>query len=82
MWAKGSLDKAIKYGIIVDGILVGILQHQTNYYSSTCTSAINLNQGCMLKSLDAQTYTLSPQETVSFLENYNNKIASLIAATQ
>jgi hypothetical protein len=81
-WAKASLNNAIKYGVIINGILVGIRENHINYYNRLCSIAINANTNCMLKSLDSRVYTLSPEETLHFLNKYNNTHASLIEEAQ
>jgi hypothetical protein len=64
----------------IDGILVGILKHHSDYYNGVYSSSLETGKGCVFRSFDGRIYHLSTEEASDFISKYNDEIASLKAA--
>jgi hypothetical protein len=80
--AKVRLDSANKWGMSIDGILVGILKHHSDYYNGVYAASIKSGKKCIFRSFDGRVYNFSTGEATDFINKYNDTIASLTEAAQ
>ena len=82
LWDRVTFEKALKFGIVIDGIRVGINENHANYYNSLYNKAVEENKEYSFKSLLQTVHTMNSNEAADFIQKYNSTRTALEDAAQ